>query len=137
MLRPGSGRSRNDIGVFHCRRDCSRINNIISIQEKYEDVFVNSHYAERLVDCFGSEPSYSYDLHVESEEEGFKILNELFDVEVMQQEYRISDDAYSDIVQLPEEVFDIMKRFRANPAEFKTRNVGITKNAKRWLDKEL
>ena len=102
MRKPSlSERANNDVGVLYFDK------HNIMIQRAEESIFTESKYADRLTGCPRTEYTYSWNLYCESEEEAFKILNDLFDVEVLAPHERISKT-----ISLPVEAINLLKKAR-------------------------
>ena len=129
MLKPSlAEKAKNDIGVLWYK------DNRIMIQRATESFFTESTYVDRLEvkPKTGVDDNFSYDLICESEEEAFKILNDLFDVEEMGPHERISRT-----IKLPVDVINQLKELVKNPEGFEgeTKEYPVSDHVLQWIKK--
>ncbi len=105
-----------------------------SIREAQAQPFENSAYKDRLVlRNRASDPSYKYYLDCTSEEEAFKILNELYgDVELIAPKERINQ-----VIKLPVDLVTQLKEIVKNPEGFdgEVKEYPISDHVLQWIKK--
>ena len=103
----------------------------LSIREAQAQPFEDSVYKDRLVlRNRASDPSYKYYLDCSSEEEAFKILNEFYDVEMIEPKERINQT-----IKLPVDVINQLQQIVKDPEGFEgeTKEYPVSEHVLQWI----